>query len=199
MRPKVFWIISVRNLLRAFQPVWFCTRLAPALVFLTPLPRISHRWSPSPWVVIGILMPIYYNSSIIGGSGCCHSADSMSAARQGATCGNAGWLVWKRKKKQPRAFGSLYKLFTLGRLIGVFVISQDVRQEQISTVFSMQRPAFLKLFVRAVCETSCNSLKWNERGSRGLWRAKPSTPPPTSTQKGSGMTSLLRPAAFTGD
>lgn len=104
-------------------------------------------------------MPIYYNSSTIEGSGCCHSADSMSAARQRRNLWQHRMAGLKEKKKQPRAFGSLYKLFTLGRLIGVFVISQDVRQEQISTVFSVQRPAFQKLFVRAVCETSCNSFK----------------------------------------
>lgn len=44
--------------------VWNCIHWRSSC-FLTPLPRISHCWSHSPCVAIGILMPIYYKSSII--------------------------------------------------------------------------------------------------------------------------------------
>lgn len=90
-------------------------------------------------------------------------------------------------------FSALNNQFTLSPvvrwLIEVFVTSQDVRQKQISSI-QHAAPCFSWLFVWAVCETSCHSLKWNERDSRGSYGDSPSF-----NTKDWGMTSSLHPKA----
>lgn len=117
-----------------WESLWLCTRC-----FRTPLPGISHCCAHSPRVAKGILMPRRYRSSITSGSGCCHSADSMSAAQLWVASWERNTHTRGTELESVRGirlldFTQRKKLFALSKvrlpLTGRFVISQDEDEEE---------------------------------------------------------------------